>query len=386
MKRWHALVCLLVLAFVAATTPKVSAQSRCFEETQQCVDGRLLEYWTESGGLPVFGYPITAVSYRGDFPTQIFERNSFERHYENQAPYDVLLGRLGDARLKQLGRDWQTFSKADPSSAHYFAETGHAIAHEPFWQYWSSRGLELGDPGVSARESLALWGLPLSEPQTETNGSGDTVLTQWFERARFEDHGEKGVLLGLLGTETTNIGGVVPGVEPIVFEGSGSVVLPRFSPPSLYSRVVSQHTGERNFIVRSNNDKGVDALLANEIGNSSDVSALQGTEERFLEVDADGTWRITIEPIPFDPAAANGLSGSGNAVSGLFARPTAEPRPFVFTFDGKSNFIVHAVCSGGSDLGANEIGSGQVETVIEFAEGPCFWDVEADGTWSFQPK
>ncbi len=44
--------------------------------------------------------------------------------------------------------------------------------------------------------------MPLSEPQTETNAAGDTVLTQWFERARFEDHGAKGVLLGLLGNET----------------------------------------------------------------------------------------------------------------------------------------------------------------------------------------
>ena len=52
-------------------------------------------------------------------------------------------------------------------------------------------------------ESLALFGLPLSEPAMETNGAGDTVLTQWFERARFEDHGAKGVLLGLLGNEIT---------------------------------------------------------------------------------------------------------------------------------------------------------------------------------------
>ena len=31
-----------------------------------------------------------------------------------------------------------------------------------------------------------------------------TVLTQWFERARIEDHGDKGVLLGLLGNEVTS--------------------------------------------------------------------------------------------------------------------------------------------------------------------------------------
>jgi hypothetical protein len=38
------------------------------------------------------------------------------------------------------------------------------------------------------REALALFGYPITEPAMETNSSGDTVLTQWFERARFECH------------------------------------------------------------------------------------------------------------------------------------------------------------------------------------------------------
>jgi hypothetical protein len=59
-----------------------------------------------------------------------------------------------------------------------------------------------GKAGVSYAESLALFGFPLSEPQMEQNTSGDNVLTQYFERARFEDHGASGVLLGLLGNET----------------------------------------------------------------------------------------------------------------------------------------------------------------------------------------
>jgi hypothetical protein len=41
----------------------------------------------------------------------------------------------------------------------------------------------------------------------ETNAAGDTVLTQWFERARFEYHPDKPrefkVLLGLLGNEVS---------------------------------------------------------------------------------------------------------------------------------------------------------------------------------------
>jgi hypothetical protein len=66
-------------------------------------------------------------------------------------------------------------------------------------------GLDLGDPGVSFRESLALFGYPLSEPMMETNGDGDTVLTQYFERAVFEWHPDNPiewqVLLRRLGAE-----------------------------------------------------------------------------------------------------------------------------------------------------------------------------------------
>lgn len=114
-----------------------------------------------------------------------------------------------------MGVRWQTLPKAAPGSPHYFAASGQAIVHEPFWRYWSSHGLELGDGGVSERESLALFGLPISPPRTETNSSGDTVLTQWFERARFEDHGSKSVLLGLLGNEVFTVAGATLPRAPI---------------------------------------------------------------------------------------------------------------------------------------------------------------------------
>ncbi|MDP9309625.1 MAG: hypothetical protein M3R24_01800 [Chloroflexota bacterium] len=198
----------LVLFAVVVVPARAQQPDRCFAETGQCISGRFAEYWQQNGGLPVFGFPITPAvqqqTAEGTFLTQYFERNRFELHPENQRPYDVLLGRLSDDLLKKQGKDWFTFPKAVPGAAHMFDQTGHSIGHEPFWQYWSSHGLDLdGRRGFTEPESLALFGLPLSEPQVETNSSGDTVLTQWFERARFEDHGPKGVLLGLLGNETS---------------------------------------------------------------------------------------------------------------------------------------------------------------------------------------
>ncbi len=126
-------------------------------------------------GLPI-GEQRMERSVEGAFSTQWFERERFEAHPENRAPYDVLLGRLGDEQLRRQGRDWQTFPKGQPQpGCQFFETTGHSVC-EPFLGYWRTHGLEFdGRAGTSYEESLALFGLPLSEPQPETNSSGDTV-------------------------------------------------------------------------------------------------------------------------------------------------------------------------------------------------------------------
>jgi hypothetical protein len=52
--------------------------------------------------------------------------------------------------------------------------------------------------------------MPISEPQVETLPDGRLILVQWFERARFEDHGPDGVLFGLLGDELARLKGWKP--------------------------------------------------------------------------------------------------------------------------------------------------------------------------------
>lgn len=189
--------------------------SRYFPETGHSVGGVFLDVWAESGGVPIFGYPLTP-EYLAQVPdaaemvsVQYFERQRFELHPEYQGtPYEVLLGRLGVDLLQSQGRDWRAFPKADPSQSHYFPETGHAIATE-FWDTWSSMGLEFGDPDVSFRESLALFGYPVSQPMMETNADGDTILTQYFERAVFEwhplNHEPWNVLLRRVGAEMVDL-------------------------------------------------------------------------------------------------------------------------------------------------------------------------------------
>ena len=191
----------------APSLPNTSVEGApvMFSETGYSLGGTFLNYWRANGGLPVFGYPISSEQPINGQVTQWMERNRFELHPENQAPYNVLLSRLGVEVLEKQGRDWQTFPKAASNAAHRFSETGHAVAPR-FWSYWSSHGLEFdGRRGTTAAESLALFGYPISEPQMETNASGDMVLTQWFERARFEYHpnnpASSKVLLGRLGAE-----------------------------------------------------------------------------------------------------------------------------------------------------------------------------------------
>jgi len=172
----------------------MNPNSAYFPETGHYLGHGFKAFWEARGGLPVFGFPQTEEFSEQNpdttamYTVQYFERQRFEWHPENAGtPYDVLLGRLGAQLLALQGRDWTTFPTTDPGAPHYFAETGHAIAEE-FYAYWRSHGLEFGDVDVSFRESLALFGYPLSEAMTETNGDGDTVLTQYFERAVFEYH------------------------------------------------------------------------------------------------------------------------------------------------------------------------------------------------------
>ena len=212
-----------LLALVLVPVGARPVQPRlCFDVpgVANCVDGRFQAYWEQNGSLPVFGYPTSPTAPRqtaeGTFETQSFERNRFELHPETPAPYDVLLGRLGDERLRRLGRDWRTFPKGRQSAeCLWFPQTEHSVCdQEPgigFKTYWSTHGLD--DPRLDAYgKSLALFGLPLGEPAMETNAAGDTVLVQWFERARFEYHPgqprEFRILLGLLGNETE------PGIAP----------------------------------------------------------------------------------------------------------------------------------------------------------------------------
>ena len=200
----------LAMALLASTSTLTLADEtrRVFPETGYALDARLFEFWNSNGGLSVFGFPVSEErseqTAEGRFTVQHLERQRFERHPESPPPYDVLLGRLGDELLRRSGRDWQDEARDNPKNGClFFVETRRTLC-EPFLNYWRQNGLL--DPRLNEyQRSLALFGLPLTAPAMESNSSGDRVLTQWFERARFEYHpdnpSEFQVLLGRLGAE-----------------------------------------------------------------------------------------------------------------------------------------------------------------------------------------
>lgn len=164
--------------------------------------------WLEdNGGMPVFGLPIGHIQNRDYGLDMPFERFRVEYH-ENEpdgSPYYMQLGIMGEERLIQLGRIWQNEPRANPQpGCRYFVETGHNLCGT-FQSYWTSHGREFDQKGITFEESLALFGYPITEATPEIGSDGVTRMTQWFQRARMEDHGaDGGVLLGLLNAEVAH--------------------------------------------------------------------------------------------------------------------------------------------------------------------------------------
>jgi hypothetical protein len=110
---------------------------------------------------------------------QYFERAIFERHPENEPPYDVLLGLLGAMRLRNIyGNTGTPPQAANQENPRFFPETSKTVGGA-FRAYWEENG------------GLAQYGYPLTnEFQEQSFLNGKTYTVQYFERAVFEFHPE----------------------------------------------------------------------------------------------------------------------------------------------------------------------------------------------------
>jgi hypothetical protein len=90
-----------------AATAQPAPGCQAFPQTGHTVCGAFLTYWQGHGGLAQQGYPLsdefTEVSDQNgqSYTVPYFERAVFEKHPENQPPYDVLLSQLGTFRARR---------------------------------------------------------------------------------------------------------------------------------------------------------------------------------------------------------------------------------------------------------------------------------------------
>jgi len=204
MMHLAAALALLVCALGPARGSVYAASSRFFPETGKTVNDPFLSYWTGHGGLAQQGYPITdTYNEKNDadgktYQTQYFERARFEYHPENSDPrFKVLLGLLGKEALAAKYGDNPPDVPTETvpgGGSKTFSETGKTVTGL-FLSYWNTHG------------GLEQQGYPITDAYEEVNDAdGQTYITQYFERARFEYHPENQdpkfkVLLGLVGRE-----------------------------------------------------------------------------------------------------------------------------------------------------------------------------------------
>ncbi len=192
--RWM-LLSLLLAALVGLHVPTAqgaAVERRCAGHqsvADWCIAEPFVTFWERHGCRDVFGLPlgpaVPLTTGAGNFVVQYFNNARLEWHPANPDPYRILLGRIGEERLKQLGQqDLSLHGKESKQDCRIFDTTRHKVC-DGFLAYWRSHGLRLDDnERVSEQESIALLGLPLTAVQQEVDLSGKTVRTQWFERAQ----------------------------------------------------------------------------------------------------------------------------------------------------------------------------------------------------------
>jgi hypothetical protein len=109
-----------------------SREGLFFPETAHNLSGKFREYWEQTGGLPIYGFPISepfqerSKSDGKTYVVQYFERNRFELHPEHAGtPFEVQLGLLGSELLDARGGP-QAIA-ALPKAALYPAPAGGVV-------------------------------------------------------------------------------------------------------------------------------------------------------------------------------------------------------------------------------------------------------------------
>jgi len=132
-------------------TAKPGTGGQYFAQTGHNLSGKFLTYWQETGGVPIYGYPISepfmeqSKSDGNTYLVQYFERNRFELHPELAGTqFEVQLGLLGSELLDAHGGPEAIAAMPKPTS--YPASTAGGGIHIPPGTVVTSPGAGTPEP------------------------------------------------------------------------------------------------------------------------------------------------------------------------------------------------------------------------------------------------
>lgn len=184
-------------AKIAAVTVDVAIRNFAFAPTPLVVAVGTTVRWTN---YDTTGHDVTG---DGDFaPVRsplIRQNQTYEYTFTKAGTYSYHCS----PHPFMMGQVQVTDSGTAPTESQTFPDTGKTVKGG-FLAYWRNHGLDFGEAGITYRESLGLFGNPISDEIQEKIGEG-TYTVQYFERARFEYHTEEAdpqyqVQLGLFGS------------------------------------------------------------------------------------------------------------------------------------------------------------------------------------------
>ncbi|GAB4424967.1 MAG: hypothetical protein OHK0015_04460 [Chloroflexi bacterium OHK40] len=168
------------VAAAPATQLAAGGNFAFFPETGHNVGMQIKRFFDSHGGVATFGLPLTELIVGADgLQVQYFERARFE--YRPSAPPEARVALTRAGAILSAGRGDPAFqwlaTSPDPSRA-FMPQSGHTLGGAFGW-FWQQRG------------GVAVFGYPISEEFRERDpATGQELLVQYFERARFEYHPE----------------------------------------------------------------------------------------------------------------------------------------------------------------------------------------------------
>ncbi|MEJ2859511.1 hypothetical protein [Actinomycetospora flava] len=170
-------------------------------------------------------------------------------------------------------------------------------------------------------------------------------------------------------------------VTPRTYRGSGDDVVSVSNQPGAYVLEFSCPRCSGNTVLRSD---GSERLLVNTIGSYEGkrwIDIRDGSVTTQLEVEATGSWTITIGGLDRATQANGQVSGEGDDVVMMSGNSSVAS----VTNRGSGNFVVHVLSGTRSriDLAVNEIGSYNGTVSLDT---PALVQVTSEGNWSITPR